>query len=437
MSFIRKNYLAFSFFGSLGIGILAFSISYRAAKGDLIEQASRTIEVATDVKWQLLERKLYSLEQQLDLLSQNDKVTRLLSSMVAPKSDTQFDEYIKDLLYNQGCSAMGLLDRRGDAVYSNTTRLNKTSVPEEVNQYAQNGGDSKSGSMIILSEVEPYQFYLCKRRVDSKGTFSGTLYIEVPREFLSVELSNTISLDSLSSYLLFSKGSINQLGKVGADTCVSCRWDKRSYIRFSPSAKIKETWTLLSTYPISQIESGHIMYVATLDGMIAFFVTGIIAMVITYSLFLLEKSKGVTNSDILLVQTTWNSVSEYSIKVIAGFYKHLFTAAPEVKPLFKSEQSVQEKRMALMLNTIVNSADSMEEFKGSIAQLAKRHTHMGVKKEYFPLVVNAIINSVADQYGSGFTSAHKKAWLKILNRISTIMIDEMESYQRTLRNQGS
>lgn len=126
-------------------------------------------------------------------------------------------------------------------------------------------------------------------------------------------------------------------------------------------------------------------------------------------------------------------MSEYSTKIIAGFYRHLFADAPEVKPLFKSEQSVQEKRMALMINTIVNSADSLEEFKVSIAQLAKRHVHMGVKNEYFPIVVKAIISSVEEQYGKGFTSAHKKAWYKILNQISAIMIEEMESYQRNLQ----
>ncbi len=122
-------------------------------------------------------------------------------------------------------------------------------------------------------------------------------------------------------------------------------------------------------------------------------------------------------------------------KIIAGFYKyHSFADAPEVKPMFKSAQAEQEKRMALMINTIVNSADSLEEFKGSIAQLAKKHTHMGVKREYFPIVVKAIICSVEDQYGKGFSPAHKKAWYKILNQVSAIMIEEMESYQRTLRN---
>jgi hemoglobin-like flavoprotein len=90
--------------------------------------------------------------------------------------------------------------------------------------------------------------------------------------------------------------------------------------------------------------------------------------------------------------------------------------------------------MASMINTIVNSADSLEEFKGSIAQLAKRHVHMGVKREYFPIVVKAIISSVEDQYGKGFTSAHKKAWYKILNQVSAIMIEEMDAYQRSSRH---
>jgi nitric oxide dioxygenase len=330
-----------------------------------------------------------------------------------------------------------LLDKSGEVAYTSNPNVDRAKFPSEIYRLPQqniSAQNSSNPSKVWLNKAESSHFYFYKPVIDTRGNLDGTLIIESPKEFLSTELHNTISLDSLSSYLVSTEGIMNERGDINPDTCASCVWSNESFIQFSPDKKIKDTWKLFSVYPTSQITAQHLMYLSALDGMIAFFVAGIFVMIIIYSIQLVRKSKGITNTDILLVQTTWNAVSEFSTKVIAGFYNHLFALAPEVKPMFKSDQATQEKRMALMINTIVNSADSLEEFKGSIAQLAKKHVHMGVKREYFPIVVKAIINSVEDQYGKKFTDAHRKAWYKILNQISAIMIEEMESYQNSLRN---
>jgi hemoglobin-like flavoprotein len=441
MNFIKRNYSQISVVSSLSVGIIAYLISYHLSKGHMIDQTAHTIQMVTQVKLQLIDNKLFSLEQQLHLLSKNDKVQSLLTpeDEKASKlnSRAQFDDYIKGILYTKGYSSVLLIRPSGKLVYASNVKFDKTTIPQAVYKFAQQSTDSlnpTSNLKIILDEHSPFPFYLCKRIVDDQGIFRGTLGMEVPREFLSVELHNTLSFDSLNSYLVTAQGTMDQLGRVTPDTCIFCKWDKDAFISFSPREKIEGTWTLLSVYPISEISIQHITYTSVLDGLIAFFVATGIILTIIYCIQLVQKAKGITHADILLVQTTWNAVSEYSIQIITSFYKYLFADAPEVRPMFKSDKAEQQKRMALMINTIVNSADSLEEFKASISQLAKRHTHMGVKREYFPIVVKAIICSVEDQYGKGFTPAHKKAWYKILNQVSAIMIEEMESYQQILRN---
>ncbi|HEY5825215.1 MAG TPA: globin domain-containing protein, partial [Cyclobacteriaceae bacterium] len=331
-----------------------------------------------------------------------------------------------------GCNDLLIVRSSGEIAYTTNPKLDKAALASEIYSVAKQDTEKRDSTLlkIVLNKTEPHQFYVSKSITDAKGNILGALFLEVPKEFLSVELRNTINPDSLKSYLVSSQGIMDHHGKINSETCVSCRWNDEEFIRFSPQKKINETWTLVSVYPIFEVRTRHSLYLSTLDGMIAFLVSVMLVMIAVYIIQLIQKAKGITNADILLVQTTWNAVSEYSTNIIAGFYKHLFADAPEVRPMFKSEQSVQEKRMALMINTIVNSADSLEEFKVSIAQLAKKHVHMGVKKEYFPIVVKAIISSVEEQHGNGFTPAHKKAWYKILNRISAIMIEEMESYQR-------
>jgi hemoglobin-like flavoprotein len=431
MNSIKKYYWVIFLTGTLLAGVLVFSTSYHSFKKSLIEQTYHTIEAVTDVKRDLLDRKLFSLEQQLNLFSKNKLVSTLLVSNEENKSSQktvqEFDEYAESLLNNQGCSNLLLIRSSGEVIYTNNP-----SQSSHIHRIAQQSIEKQKSTplpKLIVNETEPHQFYLTRPITDTKGIVVGTLFLEVPKEFLSIELHNTINLDSLSSYLVSSQGIMDHQGKINPETCISCRWSEDEFIQFSPAEKISETWTLLSVYPISEIRIRHSLYLSALNGMLAFFVSGIFVMIIMYSIQLVQKSKGITNADILLVQTTWNAVSEYSTNIIGGFYRHLFADAPEVKPMFKSERSEQEKRMASMINTIVNSADSLEEFKVSIAQLAKRHVHMGVKKEYFPIVVKAIVSSVEEQYGKGFGPAHKKAWYKILNKISAIMIEEMESYR--------
>jgi len=438
MNFIKRNYSLVCLLGALAVGLIVFSLSFRSSKNLLIEQATRTINVVTNVKWRLVDKRLSTLEQQLNLLSKKDQLIALLpprTRINGPSTASGgLDEYVKSILYSQGSTRVWLFSQSGEVQYKSNPDL--TDVPAEVLRFVQAPADAQNPTSIsvVLSEKDPFPFYLSKRIIDTKGILLGTLCMEVPREFLSAELHNTISMDSLHSYLVSPQGVLDQQGRINPDTCTACKWGGGNYIQFAPRERVRDTWKVLTVFPISQIDIQHIAYVSLLDGLIAFFMATGVAMVIIYTLQAIQKSKGITHADIMLVQTTWNAVSEYSIKIISGFYMHLFADAPEIEPMFKSARDEQEKRMALMINTIVNSADSLEEFKGSIAQLAKRHVHMGVKREYFPVVVKAIINSVADQYGSGFTPAHKKSWYKILNQVSAIMIAEMESYQQTMRN---
>jgi hypothetical protein len=426
MGFIKKNYWILSLLACFAAGFLFFSTSYRSSRKQLISEISHTIEVVTNVKQQLLERKLYSLGQQLDLLTKDDEVNNLLAAAVEKKQALinrgQFEEYIKSLLYNQGFMSLLIIQQSGDIVYaSNPDPANKL-IHKDILRFIkhENGaGDSTGIAKIILGKEEPFQFIICERITDAKGGFHGAIFIEIPREFLSIELHNAIFLDSLDSYLTSTQGTMDQLGKMHSDSCRECGWDTDKFLVFSPSKKIAATWTLSSVYPIAQISVQHILYLSALDGMIAFLVTGIIALSIIYGIQVAQKRKGVTHSDILLVQTTWNTVSEYSTKVVGGFYKHLFAAAPEVKPMFKSEKIEQEKRMALMINTIVNSADSMEEFKGSISQLAKKTCAHGGKKRIFS---NCSEGNYQQRGGS--------IWVRLHNSPQESLVQDSQSGQR-------
>jgi hypothetical protein len=277
MNSIKKRYWILSILGAVLIGILVFFMSYRSAKDILIKQTYHTTQVVTDVKWTLLERKLYSLEQQLNLLSRNKVINTLFTAPIenhtAQKADPQFDTYVESLLNNQGCHDLLLVRSSGEVVYTHNPTLDRTALPAEIYRIAQQGIEMQDSTTlkIILNETAPHQFYVSKSITDAKGVVLGALLLEIPKEFLSIELRNTINSDSLTSYLVSKLGIMDQHGKINPEKCISCRWNDDAFIQFSPPKKIGGTWTLLSVYPISEIKTQHSMYLASLDGMIAFF----------------------------------------------------------------------------------------------------------------------------------------------------------------------
>src|SRR6187549_2719255 len=211
MDFVKKNYWIPFVLCSLLSGTIVFFISYNSAKKHLTAQISHTIQIVTNVKWQLLERKLYSLEQQLNLLSKNETLNLLLSS-AAKKSATvkpnvQFDDYIKSLLYSKGYSNLLVLHKSGEIAYTSNPNVDISKVVREIYQLSQQGISTQNSNTISkawLNEAEPSHIYFYEPLMDAKSNFEGTLIIECPKEFLSIELHNTISLDSLSSYLVSS-----------------------------------------------------------------------------------------------------------------------------------------------------------------------------------------------------------------------------------------
>ena len=64
----------------------------------------------------------------------------------------------------------------------------------------------------------------------------------------------------------------------------------------------------------------------------------------------------------------------------------------------------------------------IEAFEGEIEDLGMRHRQMGVKENFFDVMIQAVVETLQKQLGDSFTANDRKSWQSVLGFITTIMI---------------
>ena len=124
-----------------------------------------------------------------------------------------------------------------------------------------------------------------------------------------------------------------------------------------------------------------------------------------------------------LIKASWDKVVPIADKAAELFYSKLFELDPDVKKLFKTDLSVQGKKLMTMLDTVVRSLDNLEAVVPAIQASGRRHVDYGVKDEDYATVGEALIWTLATGLGDDFTDEVKQAWLEAYTILSSTMID--------------
>ena len=105
------------------------------------------------------------------------------------------------------------------------------------------------------------------------------------------------------------------------------------------------------------------------------------------------------------------------------FYDKVFDRAPFVRALFRNNMTDQGRLLTHMLGGIVYSLSRPEHLKRGLQKLGKSHVQYGVQEEYYPVVKQAMIETIDEVLGEGKTPRTMEAWNKALN----FVIDTMKS----------
>jgi len=128
-----------------------------------------------------------------------------------------------------------------------------------------------------------------------------------------------------------------------------------------------------------------------------------------------------TPEKIELVKSSWANVAPISEQAAELFYGKLFDLNPELKSMFKSDMKEQGRKLMAMLNTAVNSLDKLEMIVPAVQDMGRRHVAYGVKDEDYDTVGEALLWTLEQGLGDGFTAEVKEAWVDTYTLVSTTM----------------
>lgn len=130
-----------------------------------------------------------------------------------------------------------------------------------------------------------------------------------------------------------------------------------------------------------------------------------------------------TNKEIELVKASWADVVPISNLAAELFYGKLFEIDPALKCLFSENLEEQGKKLMMMINTAVNGLDSPEQIVPAVKALGQRHADYGVVDVHYVTVGEALIWTLGQGLGDGFTDEVKNAWLNTYTLLAGTMKD--------------
>lgn len=128
-----------------------------------------------------------------------------------------------------------------------------------------------------------------------------------------------------------------------------------------------------------------------------------------------------TPAEVNLVKRTWTRVIPIKETAAGLFYNKLFELDPTVKPMFKGDIKEQGAKLMATLNVVVESLDKLDEVVPVAQALAVRHVAWGVKPEHYDTVGAALLWTLEQGLGDGFTADVKQAWTRAYTTLAGAM----------------
>jgi hemoglobin-like flavoprotein len=131
-----------------------------------------------------------------------------------------------------------------------------------------------------------------------------------------------------------------------------------------------------------------------------------------------------TPEQIALVQDSFAKVAPISETAAVLFYNRLFEIAPQVKAMFPSDMTEQRRKLMAMLAAVVHGLGNLESILPAASALATRHVSYGAKAEHYPVVGAALLWTLEQGLGEGWTPELAEAWSTAYGTLSGYMISE-------------
>lgn len=134
--------------------------------------------------------------------------------------------------------------------------------------------------------------------------------------------------------------------------------------------------------------------------------------------------KGFSKMDLQLeLQASLHLLLQDEEAFSALFYQKVFEKAPFVRKLFKKSMRDQGRLLTHMLGGIVYSLARPEHLLMGLKKLGQNHVRYGVQPEFYPVVKEAMLETIPEVLGDFYRPAINEAWESALD----FVIDTMKS----------
>ena len=124
-----------------------------------------------------------------------------------------------------------------------------------------------------------------------------------------------------------------------------------------------------------------------------------------------------------LVEVNLAVVVQADPDVVGRFYAKLFQRHPELQRLFgRRSQREQEKMLTEAILAVVGHMEDADWLRGVLRPLGARHVAYGVTEAMYPLVADALIDTLREVSGSAWSPEVQTAWSTALNAVAGEMI---------------
>ncbi|NRF66575.1 hemin receptor [Aquincola sp. S2] len=124
-----------------------------------------------------------------------------------------------------------------------------------------------------------------------------------------------------------------------------------------------------------------------------------------------------------LVQASFARSKDGCTDLAARFYRRLFEIDPALRGLFHGDLQQQGQRLLQMLGAAVGLLARPETLFPVLQSLGNRHAGYGVRPEHYDAVATALIDTLAEVLGSGFTTELRDAWSRLIAIVRQEMLN--------------
>jgi len=122
-----------------------------------------------------------------------------------------------------------------------------------------------------------------------------------------------------------------------------------------------------------------------------------------------------------MVQDSFAKIAPIADQAAALFYGRLFELDPTLKAMFRNDMTEQGQKLMATLGVAVASLDNLEALIPVLQNLGRGHVAYGVKDAHYATVGEALLWTLEQGLGEGFTPDVKDAWVEVYTIVSSVM----------------